>query len=175
MSSHIVKSYFDILVDTLLGRWLPAYRRRPKRRVAAAPKFYFADVGVVNHLARRGIMAPRSELFGKAFENWVHHELTAHNSYSEAYAQLSYWRLTTGVEVDFVVNDMEIAIEAKATAKVTDHHLKGLRELAKDHSGLRQRAIVCLEPRARRTDDGILILPPSEFIRRLSAGELLGP
>jgi predicted AAA+ superfamily ATPase len=89
VSSHTVKSYFEILVDTLLGRWLPAYRKRPKRRVAAAPKFYFADVGVVNHLARRGRVAPGSELYGKAFENWVHHELTAYNSYSDSYAQLS--------------------------------------------------------------------------------------
>ena len=85
-----------------------------ERRVAAASKFYFADVGVVVHLAKGGIMAPSSELFGKAFDNWVHHELTAHNSYSETYNQLSYWRLTTGVEVAFIVNDMEIAIEAKA-------------------------------------------------------------
>jgi len=48
-----------------------AYTKRPKRRVIRAPKFYFADVGVVNHLARRGYMASGSELFGKAFESWV--------------------------------------------------------------------------------------------------------
>jgi len=29
------KSYFEILEDTLIGLWLPAYRRRPKRRVNA--------------------------------------------------------------------------------------------------------------------------------------------
>ncbi len=58
VSGHTVKSYFGILEDTLLGRWLPAYRRRPKRRVIGALKFYFADVGVVNRLARRGDSAP---------------------------------------------------------------------------------------------------------------------
>ena len=41
-SSQTVRGYFQILEDTLLGRFLPAYRRRPKRRVVAAPKFYFA-------------------------------------------------------------------------------------------------------------------------------------
>ncbi|MDE0448792.1 MAG: DUF4143 domain-containing protein [Spirochaetaceae bacterium] len=56
------------------GRFLPGYRRRPKRRVVAAPKFYFGDVGVVNFLARRGALQPGGELFGKAFENWVFHE-----------------------------------------------------------------------------------------------------
>lgn len=174
VSSHTVKSYYEILVDTLLGRWLPAYRRRPKRRIAVAPKFYFADVGVVNHLASRGRLAPRSELFGKAFENWVHHELTAHNSYAEAYAKLSYWRLTTGAEVDFIVNDMELAVEVKATERVADHHLKGLRELAVEHPNIGSRLVVCLERTTRRTEDGILILPATEFVRRLGEGEIIG-
>ncbi|MEX2542010.1 MAG: DUF4143 domain-containing protein [Trueperaceae bacterium] len=161
-------------MDTLLGRWLPAYRRHAKRRTSAAPKFYFADVGVVNHLTRRGQLSPRTELYGKAFENWIHHELSAYNSYSESYSRLSYWRLTTGIEVDFIVNDMQVAIEAKATAKVVDHHLKGLRELFKDYPNVAQRVVVSLEPKTRKTTDGILILSPPDFAHKLGTGELLG-
>ncbi len=172
ISSHTIQSYFQILEDTLLGRWLPGYTRRPKRRVIAAPKFYFSDVGVVNFLARRSVLQPGSELYGKVFENWVFHELSAHNDYSEAFARLSYWRLAGGTEVDFIVNDMQLAIESKATAKVTADHLKGLRALAQDHPRVRERVVVCLEPGARRTEDGILILPAGEFCARLSAGEL---
>ncbi len=63
-----VKSHYQILVDTLLGAFLPSYTRRPKRRTQRAPKFYFRDVGVVNHLARRGTLLEGGELFGKAFE-----------------------------------------------------------------------------------------------------------
>ena len=148
VSSHTIKGYFGILEDTLLGRWLPAYTRRPKRRVIGAPKFYFADVGVVNHLARRGELRPGSELYGKAFENWVFHELRAHNAYREAFAHLAYWRLASGIEVDFVVDDLKAAIEAKATAKVTADHLRGLRELARDHPQVNRRVVVCLEPRS---------------------------
>src|SRR5690606_41007987 len=70
----------------------------PICRVLVAPKFYLADVGVVNHLAHRGSLMPRSELYGKAFENWVHHELSAHISYRETYSELSYWKLTTRSE-----------------------------------------------------------------------------
>lgn len=172
VSSQTVKSYYEILVDTLLGRWLPAYRRRPKRRVLTAPKFYFADVGVVNYLARRGPLEPRSELFGKAFENWVHHELSAYTSYAETFATLSFWRLTSGAEVDFIVNDMEVALEAKATAKVTDGHLHGLRDLVKDHPKVGERIVVSLEPAPRRTDDGILILSTGAFIERLNTGAI---
>jgi len=172
VSSHTVKGYFGILEDTLLGRWLPAYTRRPKRRVIGAPKFYFADAGVVNHLARRGELHRGSELYGKAFENWVFHELCAHNAYTETFATLSHWRLASGIEVDFVINDMQLAIEVKATAKITADHLKGLRSLAQDHPRIKQRVVVCLEAKSRRTEDGILILPAGDFTDRLAAGSL---
>ena len=172
VSSHTIKGYFGILEDTLLGRWLSAYTKRPKRRVIGAPKFYFADVGVVNHLARRGSALTRgSELYGKAFENWVFHELAAYTAYHEAIGHLSYWRLASGIEVDFVLNDFEVAIEAKATAKVTADHLRGLRTLVLDHPKVRHRIVVCLESKIRRTEDGVLILPAREFCQRLNASE----
>jgi uncharacterized protein len=172
VSAPTVKGYFEILEDTLLGRWLPAYTKRPKRRVIGAPKFYFADAGVVNHLARRGTLQRGAELYGKAFENWVFHELTAHNVYRERFAQLSHWRLASGIEVDFIVNDLEVAIEAKATAKVTSDHMKGLRHLAQDHRRVRQRVVVCLEPASRRTEDGVLVLSAADFCKRLATGDL---
>jgi predicted AAA+ superfamily ATPase len=171
VSSHTIKGYFQILEDTLLGRWLPAYRRRPKRRVIGAPKFYFADVGVVNVLAKRGVLEPGSELYGKAFENWAFHELTAYNLYSEAWADLSFWRLASGIEVDFIVNHMETAVEAKAVRKITGDHLKGLRHLLEDHPQVKTRIVVCLEVKERRTEDGIWVLPAASFCRKLWAGE----
>jgi len=172
VSSHTIKGYFQILEDTLLGRWLPAYTKRPKRRVIGAPKFYFADIGVVNQLARRGELRPGSELYGKAFENWIFHELSAHNAYAEAFAVLSHWRLASGIEVDFIVDDMWVAIEAKARANITGDHLRGLRQLIQDHPKVGQRIVVSLEPKSRRTEDGILILGASEFCARLRAGDL---
>jgi len=168
VSGHTVKGYFEILEDTLLARWLPAYTRRPKRRVVGAPKFYFADVGVVNHLARRGQIQPGGELFGKAFENWVLHELHAHVAYVGPLVDLSYWRLASGIEVDFIVGDMAVAIEAKASAKITADHLKGLRHLHADHPRTR-RVVVCLEPKRRRTEDGIEVLPAAAFAENVGA------
>lgn len=173
VSSHTIRAYFGILEDTLLGRWLPAYTRRPKRRVIGAPKFYFGDVGVVNHLARRGSLEPGGELYGKAFENWVFHELTAHSAYRETERRLAYWRLASGIEVDFVVGDMELAIEAKATRRVTSDHLKGLRNLLADHGRVRRRIVVCLEPKRRTTEDGIEILPAAAFAAEVAAGRIV--
>jgi uncharacterized protein len=162
VSSPTVANYFEILVDTLLGLWLPAYTARPKRRVIQASKFYFADVGIVNQLARRGTLEPGSDVFGKAFENWVHHELRCWLRYGESTVGLTYWRLASGIEVDFLTDDLSLAIEAKSSRKITDAHLKGLRQLAIDQS-VGQRAVVCLEPKRRVTGDGILIIPASEL------------
>ena len=141
-SSQTVRGYFEILEDTLLGRFLPAYRRRPKRRVVAALKFYFGDVGVVNFLARRGLLQPGGELFGKAFENWVFHELCCYNASRARYADFFYWRLSSGIEVDFVVNHIECPVEAKAVSRVRADHAKGLRELKADHPETGRRIVV---------------------------------
>lgn len=173
VSYKTVRGYFEILVDTLQGRWLPAYRRRPKRRVSVSPKFYFSDVGVVNHLARRGSVERGSEPYGKAFENWVHHEIRAYDAYAETFADLSFWRLSSGAEVDFIVNDMQVAIEAKSARRVTRDHLRGLRALHEDHPGVGRRIVVCLEDRARRTEDGIEVWPFETFRSRLWEGDIV--
>jgi predicted AAA+ superfamily ATPase len=172
VSAYTVKEYFQILVDTLLGTYLHAYRRRPKRRVVQSPKFFFADVGVVNHLARRGALEPGGALFGHAFESWVFHELSTYRAYRDFRFEIAYWRLASGTEVDFVIDDLSLAIEAKAAARVHADHLKGLRSLAEDHR-VQRRVVVSLDPRARRTEDGIDILPARTFAERLWADELV--
>ena len=173
VSAYTVKQYFQILEDTLLGRFLPAFRKRPKRRVIQAPKFYFADVGLVNHLAKRRQLEPGGPLFGSAFENWVFHELSAYRAYHAFAFDLSYWRLASGIEVDFVVDDLRLAIEAKATHRVHADHLKGLRALAQDHPRVGNRVVISLDERPRRTEDGIDILPARVFASRLWSGNLL--
>ena len=153
---------------------MPSYIRRPKRRIVQAPKFYFSDIGVVNHLSNRGDIKPKSELFGKAFENWVLHELNAYNIYKDKFFDFTYWRLTTGAEVDFIVNDMEYAIEAKGSDNINTNNLKGLREIINDHNKIKKRILVSLIERDRLTDDGINILSVKSFVENLWSGKLIG-
>lgn len=173
VSNHTAKSYFGILEDTLIGTWLPAYRKRHKRRVIAAPKFFFSDVGVVNRLARRGRLEAGSDAFGKAFENWVHHELASFLNYRDTDLALAHWLLPSGIEVDFVLGEMHLAVEAKSSRRIIDRHLKGLRTLGQEHPRVGCRIVVCLEPHAWRTDDGIDVLPAKTFAERLWTGGLL--
>lgn len=172
VSANTVKEYFQILEDTLLGRFIPSYTRRPKRRIIQAPKFYFFDVGIINFLSKRKSLEPGSELFGKAFENWILHELSTYNSYNKKFWDITYWRLTSGIEVDFIINDMECVIEAKASSNIHESHLKNLREIIKDHPSIKKRIVVSLIQTDRLTSDRIHIIGVKSFIEKLWTGKL---
>ena len=171
VSAPTVKEYFHILEDTMVGRFLLAFRRRAKRRLIGAPKFYFFDIGIVAHLARRGEVHAGSELFGKAFEHLIYMEILAHSSYSGLFYPLTYWRTASGFEVDFVLGDAEVAVEAKSTGSVNNRHLKGIRAF-RDEYNVRHTIVVSMDPRPRRTEDGVDILPWRVFLNRLWGNEI---
>ncbi len=95
-------------------------------------------------------------------------ELRAHATYAPNGAGLpvSYWRTASGLEVDFILGAAEVAVEVKSTDRPTSDHLKGLRAWREEHPTSRC-ILVCRAPRARRTEDGIEILPWRDFVRRL--------
>lgn len=171
ISVSTVRDHYGILVDTLMGAFLPAFTLRPKRRTIQAPKFYFRDLGVVSHLARRGVVRPGSELFGKAFENWLFHELSVYARYSERFYDLSYWRLSSGIEVDFILGPGMVAIEAKGKSNISSRDIRGLVNFKKDFPSVKSLIIVCLEKRMRKTEEGIYIVPYREFTKSLWRGK----
>ena len=173
VAANTVRGYFDILVDTLVATWVPAWTKRAKRRVIQAPRFWFFDVGIVNELTRRGPLAPGSTDFGTAFEHFIFMELRAHRAYAprDVGLPVSYWRTASGIEVDFILGNAAVAIEVKATETPTTDHLKGLRAWREEHPKSRC-LLVCRTSRERRTDDGIEILPWRDFLRRLWRHEI---
>jgi predicted AAA+ superfamily ATPase len=172
VSAPTVKEYFLILEDTLIGRMLPAFRKRAKRRLIGAPKFFFFDIGIVAHLTRRGKVKTGSELFGRAFEHLVYMELIAHSGYSGINYPIAYWKTASGFEVDFVLGNHEIAIEVKGAEMVTNKHLKGIRAFKEEYQA-RSYIVVSMDTNARRTEDGIEILPWHIFLDRLWANEII--
>lgn len=172
VSAPTAAGYFQILVDTLLGRFLPAFRKRGKRRLILAPKFFFFDVGVVGTLTHRGTVERGSEVFGRALEHFIYMELAAHVVYSNLHYPLTYWRTASQFEVDFVMGDHEVAIEVKSANQVQNHHLKGLRAFKEEYA-VRRCICVSLDVEPRRTDDGIEILPWKVFLEDLWGGRLM--
>jgi predicted AAA+ superfamily ATPase len=171
VSLPTVKEYFQILEDTLLGRYVPAFRKKAKRRVILAPKFYLFDVGVANALLRRGRIESGSEIFGKAFEHFIYQEICAHSSYSDLHYPIAYWRTASQFEVDFVLGDHEVAVEVKGSNNIQPRHLSGLKAFAEEFKS-RKQILVCNEPRMRKVDK-ILVMPWKEFLSQLWSGDIV--
>jgi len=171
VSSPTVKEYFQILEDTLIGRFVPSFQKKPKRRVIQAPKFYYFDVGVANYLLKRGVVEPGSESFGKAFEHYIYHEIYTHSHYSDLNYPVRYWRTASQLEVDFILGDHEVAVEVKSTEMATPRHIKGLQSFGEEYS-VKELILLTTDPWPRKIGN-VSILPWKIFLARLWAGEII--
>lgn len=171
VSAPTVKEYFQILEDTLTGRFLPSFQKKPKRRVILAPKFYFFDIGIANYLLKRGRIEMGSESFGKALEHFIYLELYAHSKYSDLNYLISYWRTASQIEVDFILGDHEVAIEVKSSNMVTLRHIKGLKSFADEYQ-VKKLIVVSNDPYPRKIEN-VDILPWNLFLDKLWAGEII--
>jgi uncharacterized protein len=172
VSIPTVKEYFEILEDTLIGRFIPSFQKRPKRRVVQSPRFYYFDVGLANFLLKRKKIVPKSEAFGKAFEHFIFQELVAHSHYSGLKYPISYWHTTSDMEVDFILGDHEIALEVKGVEQVAGHHMKGIKAFDEEYT-TKKSIIVSLDLKPRQLDNGILVLPWEHFLQKLWSGALI--
>ena len=170
VSAKVVRTYFEILEDTHLGFRLAPWGRARNRRLVETEKFYLFDVGVTNYLARRGARLG-SSAFGKSFEQFVLMELKAYQAYASRDMEIRFWRTAHGKEVDFVLDDLAVAIEVKGSPRVHDGDLRGLRLLAEE-GPVGRMVVVCLETEPRVVAPDIEILPWSVFFERLWAGGL---
>jgi predicted AAA+ superfamily ATPase len=162
-----VYEYYEILKDTLILRELPPWRKTVKRKPLASSKYYFFDVGVISALQGRPFL-PGTPEFGEAFETFIMHELSCFSDYVSG-EPLSFWRSTSGFEVDFIIGD-HTAVEVKAKENVSTQDIKSLRAL-REEIQLKRFICVCLEKRSREVD-GIKILPYAEFLTALGEGRL---
>ncbi len=169
VSAKVVRSYFAILEDTYLGFRLPPWRKSQTRRLIQTGKFYLFDVGVSNYLARRRPLLGGWE-FGKSFEHYILMELKAYQAYRNPELDLTFWRTAGGFEVDFILGNLEVAIEVKA-GTVHEGDLRGLRALLEERR-VKHPVVVSLEAQPRIMDRRIQILPWKTFLERLWNGDL---
>lgn len=170
VSTVTVKSYFEILADTLFGFYVPAYTKTIKRKLIQAPKFYLFDVGVTNYLLKRGHLKQGSPEYGHAFEHFIIQELRAYLGYNGKQDALSYWRTGSGIEIDAVLGDAEVGLEIKSSTEVKGHQLKGLLSFGQDYPNARL-IIVSLDLNPRRKDN-IEIMPYKDFLKELWLGKI---
>jgi predicted AAA+ superfamily ATPase len=172
VDAKTVKEYYQILADTLLGRMVEPFRRKRSRQIITkAPKFYLFDVGVAGAIINRTIPEERGESFGRAFEHFIFTEIVAHSSYSELNYRIHYWRTKSGLEVDFVLGEAEVAVEVKGQRLVDNRELRPLAAFADEHRP-RAALVVSLE-REERVVGKIHILPWRQFLERLWSGKVI--
>lgn len=168
-----VRGFFDVLVDTLVGSWLEAYRPRARIKEVALPKFYWFDPGVL-HAASGGFDQPApADWQGVLLEHHLLHELSAYMHYAGTRGSLGYWATPSGTEVDFVWwrGRRVVAIEAKHAKSYRAEHRKGIAALSSTTKA--ESYIVYLGDRELEVD-GTRVLPLATFVRRLHAGEIIG-
>src|SRR3990167_4032141 len=126
-----VSSYFEILTDTLLCAWLPAWTPRAKVKEIAHPKFYFFDCGVVRAIQKLLRDPIHASARGVLFETMIFNELNAHIAYENIGGELSYWRTADGIEIDFIWNRgaTTVAIEVKSGTQWKKEYSRGVKSL----------------------------------------------
>jgi len=166
-----VKDYFEILNDTLIGYLIPGFTATAKRRAIQAPKFYFFDVGIANYLLNRKNLLPGTEIFGHSFEHLIIQEIIAYLGYSRSSDNLSYWRTSSGYEVDAIIGNGRIAVEIKSTDEVKSRHLKGLKAFKEDFP--QARAIIVSFDQYPRIMGNVEIIPAEMFLKALWNSEII--
>ncbi len=168
-----VQGYFEALIDTLVGVWLPAWRPRAKVKEAQHPKFYFFDPGVVRAIAGRTRDPLGLEERGALLETLVLHELRAWINLANCGGELSYWRTPSGTEVDFVWSrgTRAVAIEVKSGKTWRPEYSRGLKGLAEAKKVTKCFAVYGGEQRLK--DGVVTVLPVIDFMRDLASGLIL--
>jgi predicted AAA+ superfamily ATPase len=176
VARQTVQDFFQILADTLLAHWLPAWRFKPAAVDVRHPKLYLFDTGVTRHLAGLGHLPVHPEERGFLLETHLLHEIRAYLHYSELEYPVFYWRMRGGIEVDFIVDTPKgiVAIEVKAADRWQSQFHAGIARLKEERPKLSVRAFGVYTGRRLVEEDGVRVMPWENFLRALWEGEIAG-
>ena len=175
VSRPTVQGYFEVLVDTLIGNWLPAWRPRAKVKEIAHPKFFLFDCGVVRTLTRRLREPLEGAERGALLETLLFNELRAHIGYSNSGGDLAYYRTPSGTEIDFVWTRgrAAVGIEVKASARWRPEFSRALGDLCTSKTLTAAYGVYLGDTPLQ--DGPVRVLPFHIFMRELSEGRILTP
>ena len=173
VSPSTVRDYYQILEDTLIGHTLEPWKKVKDRRLIETAKFYLFDSGLASFLHPEAKeVVEGTDIYGNAFEHFFIEEVRAYLSYRDRDDPITFWRTTSGYEVDLVIGSMEVALEFKSAKKNTSTHLKGLKAL-KEEQKVGKSFLVSREKMHRKTEDGIEMIPWELFCKKLWNDEVL--
>lgn len=158
-----IKSYYEILEDTLVVERVEPYLKNARKRLLATPRYYFFDLGVRNAVAglplEPGLVTAQK---GILFEHAVMLEIIRRVRALRLNYRVHFWRTAAGAEVDCVIDTGTevIPIEIKATRRVRLSDVSGLVRFLEDYRAVaRQGYVVTLGAHAEKLADRILAIP----------------
>ncbi len=160
----VVKTYFQILEDTLLGFILEPYLRSPRKRIHRSPKFYFFDLGVSRSLAGQITVHPKpsTSYYGDLFEQFIILEFFRLEAYRRRDYRFFYLSAQNN-EIDLIIerpNQPVACIEIKSIEKLTPDKLN---RLANFYDAFPEAEFFCLSRDPNRQQFGrIHALPWSQ-------------
>ncbi len=176
-----VDVYFSILEDTLLGRFLPAYRAQAKVREQTHPKFYWFDPGVAR--AAAGLLFDPLERVwkGTALETLVYHELEVYNQTQNKNRHIAFYRTASGSEIDFVIETKKrqftskphlVCIEVKMAETWDRKWEAAMRSLQESDQVEVDKMIGVYLGKRPYAFDRLDVLPVAEFFGQLYKGNI---
>ena len=129
VSQPTAKAWLSILEAGFVAFRLPPLRSTVRKRLIKMPKLHFYDTGLVCWLLgiRNAEQLVAHPLRGAIFETWVVSEMVKHRANRGTSGELSFYRDSSGAEVDLVIEKPEAAtlVEAKAGATPSSSMLAG--------------------------------------------------
>lgn len=104
-------------------------------------------------------------MFGNAFEHFILLEMLAHRSYHEIDYDINFWRTKSGLEVDFILGNGEVAVEVKGTDRVDRRVLRHMKTFRANYAPA--KSIVVCNEREERVHSGIRIMPWRVLLQEL--------
>ncbi|KPA15215.1 ATPase AAA [Candidatus Magnetomorum sp. HK-1] len=176
-----VDVYFSILEDSLLGHFLPAYRPNIKVREQTHPKFYWFDPGVARSAANLLYDPPDQLWLGTSLETLIYHELRVYNHIARKERSIYYYRTSSGVEIDFVIETQKrqlkkhaeiICIEVKSSQKWDRRWEKPMRNMANNSKIVVKKMIGVYRGNTTYNFDGVEVFPLIKFLDALFSGNI---
>ena len=151
VNSNTVQTYFQILEDTLMGFFLPAFHQSIRKQQRQSPKFYFFDLGVCCALQQvlDQMIKPNTYGFGRYFESYVILEFMRLNSYLNKGLRFSYLRTKDQAEIDLIIskpNQPHILVEIKSATAVHESDGRTLNKFVDDFEKNTKAYILSLDP-----------------------------
>lgn len=170
-----VQNFFDILVDTLIGYWVPAWKLKHSTKQVSHSKFYLFDTGVARTLSGRLPYPPTQEELGPLLETLIFSEFRAYLSYRKLHYKLFFWRNYDGAEVDMFCETQNgfIAIEIKAAKEWQRRFNRGLNILRETLSSGCVKAYGVYMGEREAMFENVQVLPVTIMLERLWQGEII--